>query len=58
HGVRCIFVEPQQDPRSAEVLAKEYDLQIASLDPIGGSLNATTITELILTNWEAMKQAF
>ena len=58
HGVRCIFVEPQQDPRSAEVLAKEYDLQIGSLDPIGGSLNATTITELILTNWEAMKQAF
>ncbi|MCK9556428.1 MAG: metal ABC transporter substrate-binding protein [Candidatus Cloacimonetes bacterium] len=58
HGVRRIFVEPQQDPKSAEVLAKEYKLQIGTLDPIGSTFEATTITELILKNWDAMKQAF
>lgn len=58
HKVKAIFVEPQQNPKSAEVLAKEYGLQLFTLDPIGASLEVSTITELILTNWKAMKQAF
>lgn len=58
HNVRRIFIEPQQNPKSAEVLAKEYRLELGTLDPIGASLNVSTITELILKNWEAMKLAF
>lgn len=58
HNVRRIFIEPQQNPKSAEVLAKEYSLQLGTLDPIGSSLNAKTIAELILKNWDEMKTAF
>lgn len=58
HNVKAIFIEPQQNPKSAQVLAKEYGLKLYTLDPIGASLEVNTITDLILTNWAAMKQAF
>ncbi|MDD4687734.1 MAG: metal ABC transporter substrate-binding protein [Candidatus Cloacimonetes bacterium] len=58
HGVRRIFIEPQQNPKSAEVLAREYKLDLGTLDPIGSTLEAKTIAQLILINWESMKQAF
>jgi zinc transport system substrate-binding protein len=58
HNVRRIFIEPQQNPKSAEVLAKEYSLELGTLDPIGSTLNAKTITELILKNWDEMRTAF
>lgn len=58
HGVKAIFIEPQQNPKSAQVLAKEYGLQLYTLDPIGSTLKVKTIAELILANWAAMKQAF
>ena len=58
HGVKAIFIEPQQNPKSAQVLAKEYGLKLYTLDPIGASLKVKTIAELILANWAAMKQAF
>lgn len=58
HKVKAIFIEPQQNPKSAQVLAKEYGLELYTLDPIGASLEVNTIAELILANWTAMKQAF
>lgn len=58
HGVKAIFIEPQQNPKSAQVLAKEYGLKLYTLDPIGSSMKVRTIAELILTNWTAMKQDF
>lgn len=58
YEVTTIFVEPQQNPKSAEVLAKEYKLNIKTLDPMGHTLNVNTIAELILANWESMKSGF
>lgn len=58
HKVKSIFIEAQQNPKSAEVLAKEYSLKLAILDPLGGSLKVKTISELILANWQVMKSGF
>ena len=58
HGIKSIFIEPQQNPKSAEVLAKEYRLQLETLDPLGSTIPVETISELILANWEIMKKSF
>ena len=55
HGVKAIFIEPQMNPRSAEVLAREFGLQVLTIDPLGTSLGVETISEFILKNWEIMK---
>ena len=36
YGIRVIFSEPQFSSRMAEVLAKEADVSVLPLDPIGG----------------------
>ncbi len=58
HQVKAIFIEPQQNPKSAEVLAREYQLEVYTLDPLGSTLGVNTIAEMILANWNSMKQAF
>ncbi|HOH60803.1 MAG TPA: metal ABC transporter substrate-binding protein, partial [Candidatus Cloacimonadota bacterium] len=58
HQVKCIFIEPQQNDKAAQVLAKEYQMQIYTLDPLGGSLPVDSVSDLILANWKVMKQAF
>lgn len=58
HKVKSIFIEPQQNPKSAEILAKEYKLDIHTLDPIGHSFQPKGIAELLLRNWQEMKKAF
>lgn len=57
HGIKAIFVEPQMSRRSAEVLSKEFGLQILVLDPLGQSFNPTGITDYFETNWAAIKEA-
>ncbi len=56
--VKAIFVEPQMDRKSANVLAKEFHLQVIELDPLGQTLNAQSLPEVILINWNRMKQAW
>lgn len=56
--VKALFVEPQMDKKSGEVLAKEFGLQLLTLDPLGSDGNAKTISQLILNNWNSMKGAF
>ena len=56
--VRCIFVEPQFDRKAATVLAKEHNLKLVELDPLGATLKANSIMDMLLTNWERMKQGF
>ncbi len=58
NGVQAICVEPQMDKRSAEVLAREFDLRMIELDPLGFSIKARTLPELIGANWDRMKQAW
>ncbi len=54
-NVKSVFVEPQINQRSAEVLAKEFGLQIITIDPLGASMNVNTISEYILKCWEIIQ---
>ncbi|MDZ4182409.1 MAG: metal ABC transporter substrate-binding protein, partial [Candidatus Cloacimonadaceae bacterium] len=54
-GVTAIFVEPQMSRQPAEVLAKEFDLRLVELDPMGYSIKANTIADFLFGNWERMK---
>ena len=56
--IKAIYVEPQMDRRSAKVLADELELSVLELDPIGHSLKATRITDLLWNNWERMKMGW
>ncbi len=58
HRIKSIFIEPQMNPKSAQVLAKEFNLKLLTLDPLGNSLGVRTISELILANWDIMKSGF
>lgn len=58
HKVKSIFIEPQQNPKSAEVLAREYSLELKTLDPLGSSMPVETVAQLILANWQVMQSAF
>ncbi|HRT60717.1 MAG TPA: zinc ABC transporter substrate-binding protein, partial [Candidatus Syntrophosphaera sp.] len=58
HGVKAICVEPQMDRKSADVLAREFNLRVIELDPLGFSIQAQTLPDLISENWERMKQAW
>ncbi len=40
HGVVCVFVEPQLDPKLAQTAAEGTDARIAALDPVGAALDA------------------
>jgi len=46
------------DRKSANVLAKEFHLQVIELDPLGQTINAQSLPEVILINWNRMKQAW
>jgi zinc transport system substrate-binding protein len=56
--VKAIFVEPQMDQKSARVLAKEFQLKIIELDPLGQTFNVQTLPEVIHINWQRMKQGW
>ncbi len=43
--VKAIVTEPQFNPKSAEIIAKEFNLEIITLDPIGYTTKAQTIAE-------------
>lgn len=58
HQVKAIFLEPQMDKQAGEVLSKEFKLKLLTLDPLGSDGQAKTISELLLNNWNNMKQAF
>ena len=40
HGVVCVFVEPQLDPKLAQTAAEGTGARIAALDPVGAALDA------------------
>lgn len=56
--IKAIYVEPQMDRRSAKVLADELELSVLELDPLGHSLKASRITDLLWNNWERMKMGW
>lgn len=58
HKVKALFLEPQMNRKAGEVLAREFKLKLLTLDPLGSTLPAKTISELILANWQSMKEGF
>lgn len=55
HKIKTIFIEPQMNPKSAEVLANEFKLNLLTIDPLGTTLNVKTISEFILKNWAIIR---
>lgn len=56
--VKAIFIEPQMNPKPAEILANELKLKVLKYDDLGTTLGAKTIAEYLLLNWEAIKAGF
>jgi zinc transport system substrate-binding protein len=54
-GSRVVFVEPQFNPKIAEVIAKEGNAKVVYLDPIGGQKGRETYIDLMRYNISAME---
>lgn len=54
-NIKAIFCEPQLNPKAVETIAVELGLNLAELDPIGGTAGKATYFELILTNAGTLK---
>ena len=39
-GVKCIFSEPQFNPKIIETIAKDTDIKIGVFDPLGANINS------------------
>lgn len=58
HKVKALFIEPQMNPKSGEVLSREFGLKLITLDPLGSNSQADKFADLIMEFWQNMKQAF
>jgi zinc transport system substrate-binding protein len=54
-GSRVVFVEPQFNPKIAEVIAKESHARVLSLDPIGGQKGRETYIDMMKYNISVME---
>jgi ABC-type Zn uptake system ZnuABC Zn-binding protein ZnuA len=55
-GSRAVFVEPQFNPKIAEVIAKESKARVLYLDPIGGMQGRETYVEMMQYNIGVMER--
>lgn len=55
-NVKAIFIEPQLNPKAAQILAEELKIKLLTYDPLGATLNVKTVSELLLKNWEIFKK--
>ncbi|MFO7659783.1 MAG: metal ABC transporter substrate-binding protein [Candidatus Cloacimonadaceae bacterium] len=54
-GIKAIFIEPQMNPRPAEVLAAELGLKVLQYDDLGTVSGAETIADYLCNNWDVFK---
>lgn len=52
--ISVIIIEPQLNPKPAEIIAKEFNLKLIKLDPLGTTLKINKIDQLLLKNWELL----
>ena len=59
YHIRAVFAEPQLNPRAAEVIAREAEVDVLLLDPLGGPnlKGRNTYVELIKYNLNVMQEA-
>ena len=57
-NVRLIFVEPQLNPKAAQIIASEFSLMLDVLDPLGNPDDHSRLADLIQQNWNKIKKDF
>ena len=59
HKIRAVFAEPQLNPRVAEVIAREADINVLLLDPMGGPglKGRNTYIDLMKYNLKVLQEA-
>lgn len=59
HGIRALFAEPQLNPKAAEVIAREANVNVLLLDPLGGPKlkNRHTYLDLMKYNLNILERA-
>ena len=57
-NVQAIFTEPQFSPKLVTALSKDYNLQVASLDPLGNSVAKDSYFDMMRNNVLAFEQVF
>ena len=59
HNIRAVFAEPQLNSRVAEVIAREANVKVLLLDPMGGSKlkGRNTYIDLMKYNLKTMQEA-
>jgi zinc transport system substrate-binding protein len=57
--IRAVFAEPQLNPRAAEIIAREAEVRVLLLDPLGGPdlKERSTYMDLIKYNLNVMQKA-
>jgi zinc transport system substrate-binding protein len=55
NNIKAIFIEPQLNPKPAQVLADELNLRVLTYDDLGTISDAKTIAEFLMWNWNAIK---
>ncbi len=56
--IKAIFIEPQMNPKPAEILAQELNLKVLQYDDLGTKLGAKTIADYLWLNWIKLKAGF
>ncbi len=56
--IRIVFIEPQFSASVLESFAKDNNVGIAELDPLGGTEGRTTYLELMVFNANSVRDAF
>jgi zinc transport system substrate-binding protein len=59
HRIRAVFAEPQFNPRAAKVIAREANVNVLLLDPLGGSeiKKRSTYLDLMKYNLSVLQEA-
>ncbi len=59
YHIRAVFAEPQLNPRAAEIIAREAEVNVLLLDPLGGPnlKGRNTYIDLIKYNLNVMQEA-
>ncbi len=56
NNVRVILIEPQLNPKAAELIASEHDIKLLIVDPLGSYWQVDTIDDLIIHYWDAIRE--
>ena len=57
YHIRAVFAEPQLNPKTAEVIAREAGVKVILLDPEGGLPGRETYLGLMKYNLARLKEA-